>query len=211
VKPLHIALLAAWTAVFVWSGIQPHDYYTWVLEVAPAVIGVIIILAIYKHYKFTDLVYVLMFTHMIILMIGGHYTYAEVPLFNWLRDEYGLSRNHYDRVGHFFQGFVPAMIAREVMIRRDVLARTGWMFFLVCSIALSVSAVYELVEWFAAILSSTGAESFLALQGDIWDTQKDMALALTGAITAQLLLARWHDAALARRTGRSGAWAAARA
>lgn len=209
-KLLHVTLLAVWIAVFVWSGINPHSYTTWIMEVAPAVIGVVILVAIYKHYKFTDLVYVLMFMHMVILMVGGHYTYAEVPLFNWLRDEYGLSRNHYDRVGHFFQGFVPAMIAREVMIRREVLARSSWLFFLVCCIAMSVSATYELVEWAAAILSSSGAADFLAIQGDIWDTQKDMALALAGAILAQLLLARWHDAALSKRTGRSGAWAVAR-
>ena len=196
-KRLHVALLAIGVAVLVWSGYRPKDTFTWILEVAPAIIAGVVLLVLYRRFRFTDLVYVLILGHAIILMIGGHYTYSEMPLFSWLRDEFGWSRNYYDRVGHFAQGFVPAMIAREILLRNRVVDGNGWLFFLVCCIALAVSAVYEFFEWWVAVASGTAAEAFLATQGDVWDTQWDMFLALCGAVAALLLLARWHDRQLA--------------
>ena len=197
-KRLHLALLAIGVAVLIWSGYRPKDTFTWILEVAPAIVAGVVLLALYRRFRFTDLVYVLILAHAIILMIGGHYTYSEMPLFSWLRDEFGLARNYYDRVGHVAQGFVPAMIAREILLRNQVVRGNGWLFFLVCCIALAISAVYEFVEWWVAIASGTAAEAFLATQGDVWDTQWDMFLALCGAVAAQLLLAGWHNRQLAR-------------
>ena len=196
-KRLHVALFAIGVAVLVWSGYRPKDTFTWILEVAPAIIAGVVLLVLYRRFRFTDLVYVLILGHAIILMIGGHYTYSEMPLFSWLRDEFGWSRNYYDRVGHFAQGFVPAMIAREILLRNRVVDGNGWLFFLVCCIALAVSAVYEFFEWWVAVASGTAAEAFLATQGDVWDTQWDMFLALCGAVAALLLLARWHERQLA--------------
>jgi len=196
-KRLHVALLAIGVAVLVWSGYRPKDTFTWILEVAPAIIAGVVLLVLYRRFRFTDLVYVLILGHAIILMIGGHYTYSEMPLFSWLRDEFDWSRNYYDRVGHFAQGFVPAMIAREILLRNRVVDGNGWLFFLVCCIALAVSAVYEFFEWWVAVASGTAAEAFLATQGDVWDTQWDMFLALCGAVAALLLLARWHERQLA--------------
>jgi putative membrane protein len=148
-----------------------------------------------SHQKFplSTLLYVLIALHAMILMVGGHYTYAEVPLFNWLRDALDLSRNYYDRVGHFTQGFVPAMVAREILIRKKVVMRSKWLFFLICCICLSISACYELIEWWVAVATGEAAEAFLGTQGDVWDTQWDMLLALLGAIIAQLTLAKWHN------------------
>ena len=196
-KRLHVALFAIGVAVLVWSGYRPKDTFTWILEVAPAIIAGVVLLVLYRRFRFTDLVYVLILGHAIILMIGGHYTYSEMPLFSWLRDEFDWSRNYYDRVGHFAQGFVPAMIAREILLRNRVVDGNGWLFFLVCCIALAVSAVYEFFEWWVAVASGTAAEAFLATQGDVWDTQWDMFLALCGAVAALLLLARWHERQLA--------------
>ena len=193
------ALLLALLIIFVWSVIRPRDTFTWFLEVLPAIAGTAILAATFPRFRFTTLVYVLIAIHMIILMIGGHYTYAEVPFFNWLRDAYGLARNHYDRVGHFAQGFVPAMIARELLIRRVRIARPGWLFTLVTAVCLAISALYELFEWAVAAATGTAADAFLGTQGDAWDTQKDMALCLAGAIVAQLLLNRWHDGQLAAK------------
>ena len=156
-------------------------------------------MVIYPRFRFTDLVYTLIAAHMIILMIGGHYTYAEVPLFNWIRDTFGFSRNHYDRLGHFAQGFVPAMIAREVFLRRSPLRRGKWLIFVVLSVCLSISAMYELVEWTTAVLSGSAADAFLGTQGDVWDTQKDMTFALVGAMVALLTMTRWHDRELSAR------------
>ena len=194
----HAALLLAGIAVLAWSAYRPRDYFTWILEVAPAIIAGVVLLALYARFRFTDLLYALILGHAIILMIGGHYTYAEMPLFSWLRDEFGLARNYYDRVGHVAQGFVPAMIAREILLRNRVVNGRRWLFFIVCCVALAISALYEFLEWWVAVASGTAAEAFLATQGDVWDTQWDMFLALCGAVGAQLLLNRWHDAQLAR-------------
>jgi len=200
---LHLLLLAVGVAVLAWSAYRPHDYFTWALEVLPAIIAGVVLVALYPRFHFTDLVYVLILIHAIILMIGGHYTYAEMPLFSWLRDAFGLARNYYDRVGHVAQGFVPAMIVREILLRNRVVNGPGWLFLIVCSVALAISACYEFFEWWVAVASGTAADAFLATQGDIWDTQWDMFMALCGAIAAQLLLSRWHDrqlAALVKRT-----------
>lgn len=182
--------------VFVWSAIDPHDRLTWFLEVAPVILAVIILVATYRRFRFTNLVYLLISIHAVILMVGGHYTYAEVPLFDWIKDTFGFARNHYDRVSHVAQGFVPAMVTREILIRLSPLRVGKWLFFIVVCICLAISAFYELIEWWVAAASGTAAEAFLGTQGDVWDTQWDMFLALCGAILAQLLLGRVHDRAL---------------
>lgn len=186
-------MLSIGLAALGWSAWKPKDGFVWFLEVFPAIVGGIVLLWLYRRFRFTDLVYVLILAHAIILMIGGHYTYAEMPLFNWLRDSFDLSRNYYDRVGHLAQGFVPAMIAREVLLRKTPLQRGGWLFFLVVCVCLAISAYYEFVEWWVAVASGTAADAFLATQGDVWDTQWDMFLAFCGSIAAQLLLSRVHD------------------
>ena len=191
------ALLASFVLLLAWSGWKPKDPFTWFLEVAPAIAGAAILVAVYGRWRFTLLVTALIWLHALVLMIGGHWTYAEVPAFNWLRDEFGLARNYYDRVGHVMQGFVPAMIAREIILRRRVLPAGGWLFFFVSCVCLAISACYEFIEWWVAVASGTAADAFLGTQGDVWDTQWDMFLALVGAIVAQLVLARWHDRQLA--------------
>ncbi len=189
----HLGLLLIFLAVFVWSGIGPKDYYTWVLEVLPAVIGLIAVLITYNRFRMTNLIYLLICIHAIILVVGGHYTYAEMPVFNWLRDEFGLARNYYDRLGHFAQGFIPALIAREILLRKTPLQRGKMLFFLVVSVCLAISAFYEFIEWWVAVASGEAAEDFLGTQGDVWDTQWDMFLAFCGAIISQLVLSRRHD------------------
>ena len=179
--------------VLAWSGIGPRDRVTWVLETFPVMLAVPLLVATYRRFPLTTLSYTLIFLHSVILCVGGHYTYAEVPAFNWLRDEFHLSRNHFDRVGHFAQGFVPAIIAREILLRTSPLVRGKWLFFLVVCVCGTISAFYELIEWWAAALSGDNATAFLATQGDQWDTQKDMGLALIGAVLAQMLLGRLHD------------------
>ncbi len=186
-------LLLILVVVFAWSAIKPHDVFTWFLEVFPVIIALPVLWVTYKTFPLARLVYVLILIHAIILMVGGHYTYAEVPAFNWLRDTFELSRNYYDRVGHFAQGFIPAMIAREILIRKHVVKRGPWLFFIVCCICLSISAVYEFIEWWVAVGSGTAAEAFLGTQGDVWDTQWDMFIALIGAIVSQLLMQKQHD------------------
>ncbi len=196
-------LIPLWLIVFcaflIWSGIKPHDYFTWFLEVAPALIGLVILGTTYKKFRFTDMAYWLMLIHAIVLMIGGHYTYAKVPLFDWLKDAYDLSRNHYDKVGHFAQGFIPAIIAREILIRKSPLNRGKWLFSIVVSICLAMSAFYEFIEWWVAVATGTAAEAFLGTQGYMWDTQSDMFLAFLGAIIALVLLGKIHDKSLLRR------------
>jgi putative membrane protein len=183
-------------AVLLWSGIHPHDRFTWWLEVAPVLIGLPIVVLTARRFPLTPLVQVLLALHAIILMVGGKYTYAEVPAGFWVRDALGLARNHYDRLGHFAQGFVPAMVAREILWRRSPLRGSRWLPFIVICICLAISATYEFVEWLAAILTGEGATAFLGTQGDVWDTQWDMFLALCGAVTALLLLSRLHDSQL---------------
>lgn len=195
---MKIVLLGLTLLVLVVSGIAPHDRITWWLEVFPVVLGVPLLIATRRRFPLTPLLYVLLFVHGLILMLGGHYTYARVPLGFWAQDLLDLSRNHYDRLGHFAQGFVPAILAREVLLRRTPLRPGGWLFLLVCSVCLAFSACYEFFEWWAAVIGGSAADAFLGTQGDVWDTQWDMFLALVGAITAQLLLARLHDRQLAR-------------
>jgi putative membrane protein len=191
-------LLAIVVGVLVWSGIGPHDRFTWVLEVFPVLLGIPILIYTHPRFRFTPVVYGLMAFHAIILMVGGRYTYAEVPFGFWMQEAFGWTRNHYDRIGHFVQGFVPAMVAREILIRRSPLARSRWLPFLVVCFCLAFSAFYELIEFWTALATGEGAEAFLGTQGDPWDTQWDMMLALIGAITSLLLLSRWHDRQLAR-------------
>ena len=167
--------------------------FTWFMEVAPILIGVPILVATHRRFPLTPLLYRLIFVHAVILMVGGHYTYAEVPLGFWMQRAFGLARNHYDRIGHFAQGFVPAILAREILLRRGVVARRGWLFFLATCVCLAFSAFYELVEWWTAELTGSAATAFLGTQGDPWDTQWDMFLALLGALLSPLLLGRVHD------------------
>ncbi|WP_159818840.1 DUF2238 domain-containing protein [Colwellia sp. 20A7] len=180
-------------ATLLWSAIAPKDYLTWFLEVLPAVIGAVMLLFTYRSFRLTSLLYSLILLHCIILMIGGHYTYAEVPLFDTIKDIFNLDRNNYDKVGHFAQGFVPAILAREILIRKNVVNGKAWLNTFVISICLAFSAFYELIEWWVALLSGEDAEAFLGTQGYIWDTQSDMAIALVGAICAIVFLAKYHD------------------
>src|SRR5215467_230033 len=192
-KPALLLLLVVFAVVLAWSAVHPHDYFTWALEVFPAVIALGVLAVTYSRFQFTTFVYALILLHACILFVGGHYTYAEVPLFNWIRDHYHLARNDYDRVGHFAQGFVPALVAREVLLRRKIVLRRGWLFFIVLSICLAISAAYELLEWRVAVATGSAANAFLGTQGDPWDTQEDMATAVFGALSALLLFSRRHD------------------
>lgn len=190
---MKIAWILIFTVVLVWSAISPLDYFTWFLEVLPAIIGLVILALTYNKFKLTRLTYTLILIHCIILMVGGHYTYAKVPLFDWIRDYFELSRNNYDKVGHLAQGFIPAIIAREIFIRQSVINGTRWLSFLVVCFCLALSAFYELIEWWVAELTGESAEAFLGTQGYMWDTQSDMALALLGAILALTFLSKPHD------------------
>ena len=192
-RNLHIGLWLSLAAIFIWSGIGCHDTFTWFLEVLPIILGTVILLSVYSKFRFTRLVCWLMWLHAIVLMVGGHYTYAEVPLFNWIRDIFHLARNDYDRLGHFMQGFVPAMITREILLRAGIVKRGGWLFFIVVCICLAFSASYELFECLTAVSTGAKADAFLGTQGDPWDTQEDMAMALVGSITALLTLSKIHD------------------
>lgn len=183
--------------MFVWSALGPKDRLTWVMEVAPAVVGAILLLAVRRRFVLTPLAQGWVAVHMVVLMVGGHYTYAEVPLFDWIRDVFHFQRNHYDRVGHFVQGFVPALICREILLRRGVVARRAWLPFVVISFCMALSAVYELMEWAAALIMGQGADAFLGTQGDPWDTQTDMFLAGVGAVASLVFLRRAHDRQLA--------------
>jgi putative membrane protein len=183
--------------VLAWSGYEPKDTFTWFLEVAPVLIALPLLLSTRRSFPLTSLAYGLLTFFGVILMIGGHYTYAEMPLFNWLRDSFELSRNHYDRFGHIAQGFVPAIVTREILLRTSPLKPGKWLFALTISVCLAISAFYEMIEWWVAVGSGDEAVAFLATQGDVWDTQWDMFLALCGAIASQLLLGRRHDRQLA--------------
>lgn len=189
----HLILLAILLSILIWSVINPKDLFIWFLEVLPVLIGVMVLIYIYPKYKFSNFVYVLITIEAIILIVGGHYTYAEMPVFNWVRDTFGLSRNYYDRLGHFAQGFIPAIIAREVLIRNEVISKKKYLFFIVICICLAISASYELIEFGVAKFTGNSAEAFLGTQGDIWDTQWDMLMALIGSITSLSLLSTYHD------------------
>ena len=195
---LPVALLVGVLGVLIWSGAAPRDRLTWLMEVAPVLLAVPVLAATWRRFPLTPLLSVLLALHAAVLCVGGHYTYAEVPLGFWVRDALGLSRNHYDRLGHLMQGFVPALVARELLLRTSPLRPGRWLATLVTCVALAISAAYELVEWLAAVLLRQGADAFLGTQGDPWDTQWDMFLALLGALLAQLLLSRAQDRALAR-------------
>ena len=191
-----MVLLLLGAAVLVWSGIEPHDRTTWWLEVAPVLIAVPVLALTRKRFPLTALAYRLIFVHALILMLGGHYTYARVPLGFWAQELFGFARNHYDRIGHLAQGFIPAIVAREILIRTSPVKGGRWLPVIVTSICLAISAFYEFIEWWAALLGGSAATDFLGTQGDVWDTQWDMFLAFCGAFLAQLLLSRIHDSQL---------------
>lgn len=194
-----LALLVVALILLVVSGIGPKDRFTWWLEVAPILLVLPVLVLTARRFPLTSLAYRLIFVHALILMLGGHYTYAEVPLGFWVRDLLGFARNHYDRLGHVAQGFVPAIVVREVLRRKTPIVSRGWLFFLVTCVVLAISAAYELLEWLAAVTTGSAAMAFLGTQGDVWDTQWDMFLALCGAIAAQLILSRRHDRELVAR------------
>ena len=181
------------------SAIRPHDYFTWILEVFPAILGFMVLVLTYKRFRFTNLTYVFILLHCYILFTGGHYTYAEVPLFNWLRDVLHQSRNNYDKVGHFFQGFVPAMIVRELFIRNKVVQGKGWSAFLTVCVCATISVFYEFLEWWVSVLSGSSGDSFLGTQGYVWDTQSDMLCAVIGATCMVILMGKWQDKAIGKQ------------
>lgn len=185
-------------AVLIWSAIAPADRLTWWMEVIPALLGFMILLFTRERFPLTELVYFLILVHAVILMVGGHYTYAEVPIGDWLREWSGGDRNNYDKLGHLAQGFIPVMIAREIMIRNNVVAVRGWLIFLLLCVVLALSAFYELIEWWAALLSAEAAEAFLGTQGYVWDTQSDMLWALCGGVLALISLSKLHDRQIGR-------------
>ena len=192
--------------VLAWSAVRPHDYFTWFLEIVPVFIGLPLILALHRRFPLSSLLIVLLWWHCVILIFGGHYTYARVPLGEWAKQWFGWTRNNYDKLGHFAQGFVPAILAREILLRTSPLRDRGdgrpsrWLAFLVGCVCLAFSAFYELVEWRVAVSSGAAADDFLGTQGDPWDTQSDMAAALVGATVALLVMPRWHDRSLATLT-----------
>lgn len=193
-----VVICAIWALALIASGISPYDRVTWLMEVAPVLIAAPILVATRTRLPLTTLVYVLIAIHGLILIYGGAYTYARVPLGFWLQEMLGFERNPYDRIGHLAQGLVPAMVARELLLRVFHIEGRKILNFLVVSVALAISAFYELIEWWAALVMGGGAEEFLGTQGDVWDTQWDMFMAMTGAILALLVLARWHDRQMVR-------------
>lgn len=196
----HLVLITLFFIGLIWSGIQPFDYFTWGLEVLPAVLGLVILVLTFKKFQFTFLTYCFILIHSYILFIGGHYTYAEVPLFNWIKEAFELSRNNYDKVGHFAQGFIPAMIIRELFVRKKIVNSKKWLNFIVVCICLSFSAAYELLEWWVALFSGENADAFLGTQGYVWDTQSDMLYATIGAITMLVLIAKTQDKNISKLT-----------
>ena len=192
--------LVVFFAVLIWSGIAPKNYFTWVLEVAPALIGLSILAATYHKFTLSRLTYFLILLHCIVLMIGGHYTYAEVPLFDTVANWFGWERNHYDKLGHFVQGFVPAGIAREILLRLNVVKNERWLLVFVLSVCLAFSAFYELIEWWVALAVGSDAESFLGTQGYVWDTQSDMFMALIGSAMFLLFFRKWQDSSIRKLT-----------
>lgn len=195
---MKIIWLFLYFVILIWSAIQPADYFTWFLEVVPALVGLAILILTYKSFKLTTLAYILILVHCIILMVGGHYTYAMVPLFDWIKEYFALERNNYDKVGHFAQGCIPAIVAREILIRKNIVNGKKWLSFLVVCFCLAFSAFYELIEWWVAVSTGESAEAFLGTQGYVWDTQSDMALALLGSVCALTFLSKIHDKQLSR-------------
>lgn len=189
----HLLFIALFVIGLATSAIKPHDYFTWFLEVLPAIIGLIILILTYRKFQFTNFTYWFILIHCFILFIGGHYTYAEVPLFDWLKEVLHQSRNNYDKVGHFAQGFVPAIIVRELFIRLDVIKKQEWMAFITVSTCVFISVMYEFLEWGVASFSGESADSFLGTQGYVWDTQSDMLYATIGAITMVLIFSNHHN------------------
>lgn len=187
-------------AFWIWSGLTPHDRFTWFLETAPVIVGLPLLIFLDRRKGVTSLLFALICFHCLILCLGGKYTYAEVPLGDWFRDAFQAQRNHYDRFAHFIQGFVPAILAREVLIRNEVVRRGFWLSLFCIALCLAFSASYEIIEWWVAAATGEAAESFLGTQGDPWDTQWDMFLALVGASVSILTLSKWHDRGLSRRT-----------
>ena len=196
-KPRPATWIALFTGVLLWSGFEPKDTVTWLLEVSPAVIAAIVLFATRQRFPLTRLAYVLILVHCVILMVGGHYTYAEVPAGDWFRELFDPPRNNYDKLGHLAQGFIPAIVTREVVIRLQVFNSAAWRNFFIVCFCLAVSAFYELIEWWVALLSDEAADAFLGTQGYVWDTQSDMFFALVGAVLALALLGRLHDRQLA--------------
>ncbi len=186
--------LSIFIPVLIWSAALPKDPFTWFLEVLPVFIGLFILLLTYKKFPLTSLLYTLILIHMIILMVGGHYTYAEVPLFDWIKETFDQNRNNYDKVGHFAQGFIPAILAREILIRKNIVQGSKiWLNYIILSLVLAFSALYELIEWWVALAVGENAEAFLGTQGYMWDTQSDMGYALFGGIMALMMLSKFHD------------------
>lgn len=189
---LAVALLLAFT------GVRADDKGTWLMETAPIFLAAPVVYFTYRRFPLSSLLYWLIALHAVILMVGGLYTYAKVPLGFWIQDTFHMSRNPYDKIGHFAQGFVPALVARELFLRRRIVTSRGWAVFLAISVAMAISACYELIEWGAAMALGGGADAFLGTQGDIWDTQSDMGMALVGALVAMALFTRWQDRDIAR-------------
>ena len=189
----YLALVTLFFAGLIISAINPHDYFTWILEVFPAILGFLALLLTFKRFRFTYLTYIFILLHCYVLFIGGHYTYAMVPAFDWIRDILHQARNNYDKVGHFCQGFVPAMIVRELFIRRNVVQKQGWIAFLTVCVCATISVLYELLEWLVSVASGSAGDSFLGTQGDIWDTQSDMLFAIIGATCMVIALAKIQD------------------
>lgn len=202
----HHVLVGLFVAGLAWSGVNPRDSFTWILEVFPAILGLAALALTYRKFRFTDMTYVFILIHCFVLFVGGHYTYAEVPLFDWIRDALDQSRNNYDKVGHFMQGFVPAMIARELFVRREIIKTGVWQAVLTVAVCVTISVCYEFLEWFVAIASGQSAEAFLGTQGDVWDTQSDMLMAMIGATAMVVLLSGVQD----RQIGRMDAGATGR-
>jgi len=199
-KSFYILLITLFFTGFIWSAINPKDYFTWILEVFPAIVGFTILVFTNKKFPFTKFVYILILIHCWILFIGGHYTYAEVPLFNWIRDTFSQSRNNYDKIGHFAQGFVPVLVIREIFIRKNITTKS-WRAFIVVCVCLAISAFYELIEWWTSVLSGESGDAFLGTQGYVFDTQSDMFLALIGAVSALIFFSKFHDKQIQKLNG----------
>lgn len=195
----HWIFLIIFFIVGIWSGINPYETGLWFLEAGLCIVGVAILAFTFKRFRFTDMTYVFILIHLIILFVGAHYSYAKVPLFDWIKEAFDQSRNNYDKVGHFAQGFIPAMIARELLIRLDVLKKRSWLPFIVICICLAISAFYELIEWWVGALSDDGADDFLGTQGYVWDTQSDMFCAMLGAICMLIFFSKLQDKQISRQ------------